>query len=359
VFGGAGEEVARNELPWVHNQCAAYSERVVSSTGESPVHAIEPNPPNKRPQKMRYIKFFAIVFVVLACVRLASTRKGASAPSEADTVFTHDLTEYRAQHPTRLNRQGPPPAAWQDPTPLRLPAGVREVTYQSGSLALKAWINNIPDDGRLRPAVVFCHGGFWFGNEDWDVLQPFLNAGFVVMAPRVRAENGNPGNFEYYYGEVDDAIAAGRFLARQKGVDPARLFISGHSAGGDLAALAAMKDNPFAMSAPIGAGLDARVLVQLEDDRHKQLVVFDAGDAHEVESRSALLFTSSMRCPVALFHGDKDWRDEIQKQFVALAHGFKKEASLNVVPGTHGESLPNAIPAIVTLFQGYKPASPR
>jgi dipeptidyl aminopeptidase/acylaminoacyl peptidase len=294
------------------------------------------------------IAFFAAVTMV--CVVNAQTPASPSAP------VARDLQEYRSAHPTHLTRHGPPPAAWQDPTPLTLPAGVKEVSYESDGLKLKAWLSDIPADGKAHPAVVFCHGGFWFGNEDWDVLQPFLNAGFVVMAPRVRGENGNPGDFEYYYGEVDDVIAAGRFLAEQKGIDKHRVFISGHSAGGDLATLAAMLPSPFALSAPIGATLDMRVMAKATDERHKQLVVFDAADPHEVDARCAMLFTASLRCPIALFHGDKDWGDKLQKQFVALAHHFKKDATLTVVPGTHGESLPNAIPGIIKVFQDYAPS---
>ena len=277
----------------------------------------------------------------------------AKAPNYAPPV-ARDLAEYRSKYPTRLTRQGPPPESWQDPTPLKLPAGVNEVTFDSGDLKLKAWLSAVPNDGHPHPAVVFCHGGFWFGNEDWDVLKPFLDAGFVVMAPRVRGENQNPGSFEYYRSQVDDVLAAGRYLATIKGIDKNRIFVSGHSAGGDLATLAVMVDGPFAMSAPIGAALDMRALVSLTDERHKQLVVFDPADPHEVESRCAVLFTASLRRPIVLFHGDKDWGDPIQKQFVFLAHHFKKEASLVVVPGNHGQSLPNAIPKVIELFQQYK-----
>jgi dipeptidyl aminopeptidase/acylaminoacyl peptidase len=40
------------------------------------------------------------------------------------------------------------------------------------------------------------------------------------MTPTLRGENGNPGNFECFYGEVDDVIAAGRYLATLPYVDP-------------------------------------------------------------------------------------------------------------------------------------------
>jgi surfactin synthase thioesterase subunit len=72
-----------------------------------------------------------------------------------------------------------------------------------------------------------------------------------------------------------------------------------------------------------------------------------------------MLFTASLKCPIALFHGDKDWGDKLQRQFVLLAHHFKKDATLTVVPGNHGESLPNAIPGIIKLFDAYQPPESR
>jgi dipeptidyl aminopeptidase/acylaminoacyl peptidase len=295
---------------------------------------------------------FTAALLVLALSGTASARASKPAPPVA-----RDLHAFRAAHPTQLQKHGPPPRVWQDPTPLKLPAHVKEITYESDGMKLRAWLSVIPDDGKVHPAVVFCHGGFWFGNEDWDFLQPFLDAGYVVMAPRVRSENGNPGDFEYYYGEVDDVIAAGKYLAGQKGVDKTRIFISGHSAGADLATLAAMLPNPFAMSAPIGASLDMRIMAKASDDRHKQLVVFDPNDPNEVEARCAMLFTASLKCPIALFHGDKDWGDKVHKQFIGLAHYFHKEATLTVVPGNHGQSLPAAIPGIIQLFNNFQPTN--
>jgi dipeptidyl aminopeptidase/acylaminoacyl peptidase len=307
---------------------------------------------------LQHLVHIASAFLAAWLLTAASPTFAQAPPTKAPNYappVARDLAEYRSKYPTKLTRKGAPPEIWQDPTPLKLPAGVNEVTFDSGDLKLKAWVSAVPNDGRPHPAVVFCHGGFWFGNEDWDVLKPFVDAGFVVMAPRVRGENQNPGSFEYYRGEVDDVVAAGRYLAGIKGIDKSRIFVSGHSAGGDLATLAVMvADSPFAMSAPIGAALDMRALVALTDDRHKQLVVFDPGDPHEVESRCAVLFTASLRRPIVLFHGDKDWGDPIQKQFVMLAHHFKKQASLVVVPGNHGQSLPNAIPKVIELFQQYK-----
>ena len=291
-----------------------------------------------------------VLLAFLPALLLASCR-----PVRLPIPDVQDLSGYRAKHPTHLSRRGPPPESWQDPTPLDLPTGVEEVVFPSGPLKLRAWLSQVPPDGQRHPAVVYCHGGFWFGNEDWTVLRPFLEAGFVVMAPRVRAENGNPGDFGYYDGEVDDVIAAGRFLAARSGVDPARVFVSGHSAGGDLAALAAEMDNPFAVSAPIGAVLDLRPLVHATDARHQDLVVFDPSNAHEVEARSALLFTASLRIPVCLFHGSRDWGESLQVRFVGAARSHQREASLTTVEGNHQESQVKAIPEIIKIFRQYVP----
>lgn len=99
---------------------------------------------------------------------------------------------------------------------LSTPKGVREIIYQSGKLQLKAWITTSSAGTKLAPAVVFLHGGFAFSQDDWDAAQSLVDAGFVLMMPRLRGENGNPGNFEFFGGEVDDAIAAGRYLADVK-----------------------------------------------------------------------------------------------------------------------------------------------
>ena len=114
-----------------------------------------------------------------------------------------------------------------------------------------------------------------------------------------------------------------------------------------------MAPSPFALSVPIGAAIDMRMLVKLSDERHQQLVVFDASDIHEVELRSAMLFTASLRIPIVLIYGDRDVREKSYNQFVTLAHHFNKTASITVVPGNHGESLPNAIPEIIKLFKNY------
>jgi len=67
-----------------------------------------------------------------------------------------------------------------------------------------------------------------------------------------------------------------------------------------------------------------------------------------------MLFTASLKRPIAIFHGDKDWGMKLPDQFAGLAHHFKKDATVTTVSGTHGEALPNSIPKVIQIFQEFK-----
>lgn len=57
--------------------------------------------------------------------------------------------------------------------------------------------------------------------------QPFRDAGFIVMMPVLRSENGQPGDYSMFYDEVDDVLAAADVLARQPDVDAQRIYSQG------------------------------------------------------------------------------------------------------------------------------------
>src|SRR5262249_8657475 len=110
---------------------------------------------------------------------------------------TEDYAQARETFQTRLLRQGPSPQRWQL---ARLVPGATEVEYRSGDLRLKAWVTSAPaGDAPKRPAVLFLHGGFGFDESDWEQAQPFRQAGFVVMTPWLRGENGLPGSYSMFY----------------------------------------------------------------------------------------------------------------------------------------------------------------
>ena len=164
---------------------------------------------------------------------------GCAARSAKDTRNGLTYIESRRSYSTVLKTRGPAPQDWHNE---KTPTGVTEVSYRSGELTLKAWLV-MPQDATAEklPAVVYFHGGFAFGFSELNDCLPFLAAGFAVMTPTLRGENGNPGSFELFYGEVDDAEAAVRFLAAQPRIDSKRIYTFGHSVGGGISALLSLR----------------------------------------------------------------------------------------------------------------------
>ena len=98
-----------------------------------------------------------------------------------------------------------------------------------------------PDPARSEPTplLAFIHGGYWQTLDKGDfsyLAPPFVEAGIAFasinydLAPKVRVGE--------IVGQVLKAIAWLAEAAPDHGIDPERLFVAGHSAGGHLAALA-------------------------------------------------------------------------------------------------------------------------
>src|SRR4051794_19449825 len=176
------------KLPWHGRLAHAFAAKF--RTGEAPM-----------PPIAIWLVVALVPWVVLAC----GSRKSRAVGNGSEFAAA------RSAHPTKLIRKGPSPQEYQSEAP---PRGVRVGEYASGPLMLKAWVSADPHDGKKHPAVVYVHGGFAFGADDWDDTAAYRDAGFVVVTPILRGENGNPGHFEFFYGEVDDVIAAGNAVAK-------------------------------------------------------------------------------------------------------------------------------------------------
>ncbi|HBT77262.1 MAG TPA: hypothetical protein DEB39_10155 [Planctomycetaceae bacterium] len=176
---------------------------------------------------------FAIVFV--------ATLVPVSGCAPSMKISTEPYLERRAVFRTQLTRTGPAPQEWE---PVALIPNVRKIEYPSGDLRLQGWVQVPPEaETKPAPALVYFHGGFAFGMEELESCSPFRDAGFVVFCPTLRGENGNPGNFEFLFGEIDDAANAVRWLADQPYVDKNRIYTFGHSAGGGVSALLSLMDD--------------------------------------------------------------------------------------------------------------------
>lgn len=73
----------------------------------------------------------------------------------------------------------------------------------------------------------------------------FRQAGLVLMVASLRGGNDNPGQKQGFAGEIDDVVAAGGFLALQPYVDPAPVYLGGHSTGGTMVLLTAEASDRF------------------------------------------------------------------------------------------------------------------
>ena len=96
-----------------------------------------------------------------------------------------------------------------------------------------------PARGDSAPLMVFIHGGYWRSLDKSDfswIAPPFVNEGIAVallnygLAPRTPIED--------IVRQVLRALSWLHQRADRYGIDPTRIFVSGHSAGGHLTAMA-------------------------------------------------------------------------------------------------------------------------
>ncbi len=195
------------------------------------------------------------------------------------------------------------------------------VRYTSPAGKLAGYLTPDPGDGRKRPAVVWAHGGFG-GIGEWLWKEPqftraFRDAGFVVFCPSWRGENDNPGRFELFYGEVDDAVAAVEFVARQPHVDRRRVYIAGHSTGGTIALLTAQSSKRVRAAFSFGGAPDLEAIVA--DGEGYGNTPFDHLVKDESFLRSPIHFVGAVKCRTFYFEGAESF-------YVPFAQTMEKRA---------------------------------
>jgi acetyl esterase/lipase len=143
--------------------------------------------------------------------------------------------------------------------------GLADVPFSSlpGFRPLVVDVYMPPKKGGPKPMIMYIHGGGWVGGHTRHsgalsnfpaVLAQLASEGFVVASLEYRLSGEAP-----YPAQLQDARAAIRFLkanASKYGIDPARAGVWGGSAGGHLAALAALSCGDTSMdpaAAPKGS----------------------------------------------------------------------------------------------------------
>ena len=180
--------------------------------------------------------------------------------------------------------------------------------------------------GAKQPAVVFVHGGpprqmllGWsymdYYSNAYAVNQYLAQHGFVVLSVNYRLGIGYGRAFQHAEragragsSEYQDVLSGARFLARQPGVDGARIGIWGGSYGGLLTALALARNSDV-----FKAGVDFHGVHDwsrtLGEEVHPP-VRYEKGDWDEAMKvafeSSPVAAVANWRSPVLLIHGDDD-----------------------------------------------------
>lgn len=258
-----------------------------------------------------------------------------------------DYAVARRAFQTKLVREDASPQPWSH---VPLPSSAQEIEFSSGGRQLRAWLSIQRNARAARaPAVLLLHGGFAFSAEDWDMTRAFRDAGFVVMTPILRGENGSPGVFSLFYDEVDDVLAAADVLAKQPTVDARRIYVSGHSVGGTLAMLAALTSQRFRAAAPLSGIADPTIV------RDWPLVPFDPEDDDELRMRSTLAFATSFKCPARLYFGEEEAAlDAPTRETARLARASGLDVQAVAVPGGHVTMTTLAIPMAIAFFEQHR-----
>jgi len=257
-----------------------------------------------------------------------------------------DYAQARRTFRTNLLRKKPSPQPFEKTS---VPAGVEQVEYSSGDLRLKAWLARGTGKAERQPAVLFLHGGWSFGEDDWKMAQPFRDAGFSVMVPILRGENGQAGDFSMFYDEVDDVIAAASYFAGRTDVDASHLYLAGHSAGATLTLLAACTSQSFRAAASFSGAPDQKTFLA---SGWNKVAPFDPAVPKEVEMRSAIVYAESFKCPVRIFCGNREpYFQQENRATAQLAQARGLDVEAISVPGDHYSAVPEEINRAIAFFR--------
>ena len=152
---------------------------------------------------------------------------------------------------TRASEKPAAPAPAEPPPPYR----VEEVKYLSSGAVLAGTLTRPEGPGPFPAVLLLTGSGPQNRDEEIFGFQPFraiadrlTRGGIAVLRSDDRGVGGSTGTFATALTDtfVKDALAGVRFLKSRAGIDPQRIGLLGHSEGGLVAAMAAVKQPDIA-----------------------------------------------------------------------------------------------------------------
>lgn len=185
--------------------------------------------------------------------------------------------------------------------------------------------------GEQRPLLVFIHGGYWQGGDKQDIgfiAAPYVQAGISVavinysLAPQARIED--------MVDEVHGFLMAIDDMAAQLQIDPQRVSLMGHSAGGHLAALVAAQSTAVPVRAvfAISGVFDLLPLIPTSLNRALQL------DGVRADALSPVLLAGPVGTHVHTIIGAQE-TVQFHLQAAVMANCWPQVVAHHVVPSTH------------------------
>lgn len=211
----------------------------------------------------------------------------------------------------------------------------KNIAYVEGGNAKQKLDLYLPREKKDFPVLVFVHGGSWTSG-DRALYQPlgnhFAKMGIGVVIPSYRLMPQTP-----YPGAVEDVAAAIAWTVRNikdRGGDPARIYVSGHSAGGHLVSLVMMEE---ARLKKAGAGRgDIRGVMTLSGVYDVAAIPVFGGAEARREASPAGYMTSAKTLPpflVTYCQWDYPYLPYQARQFAAALDAAGVKNRLVYVPG--------------------------
>jgi dipeptidyl aminopeptidase/acylaminoacyl peptidase len=204
------------------------------------------------------------------------------------------------------------PCSWAEESQL----APEEVNFKSSD-GMKIFGNLYrPKGSGLFPALVRVHGGF-HGQAQPRIQDFFVDNGFVVLDVDYRGSDGHGKDYrnkqEMGGKEVDDVIAAGKFLQKLPYVQKDKLAILGDSRGAYITYCAIARQNPFKAAVAINGFTDLAKQYDYEAEFAPNFLIIQkimrtSPYTHPARFKdlSPLNFANKVNVPVLILHGNND-----------------------------------------------------